>query len=105
MKENENLTRVKCSGLNLIKLINKCSENELCLDNLVRADAKTIMFSVNDNDLKKLKMLDLKDYTVEITHNGGLKRFLRTIYFRMGLIIGVVLSVMLLFFMILKDMI
>ena len=98
MKVNKNLTSVKCSGLNLIKLINKCSENELCLNNLSRIDAKTITFSLSDKDLKKLKYLDFKDYTIEVTHNGGIKRFLNTIYFRMGLLIGIVLSVMILFF-------
>jgi len=98
MKANNNLTRVSCGGLNLVKLVNLCSDNNIVLDNLIRIDSKTIEFSVNDNDLKIFKSLDLQNYNVEIISYGGLKKFLKTIYFRMGLIIGVVLSIILLFF-------
>ena len=88
MANQNNLTRISCKGLNLTTLINTCTNNNIYIENLDRLDGQTIEFSVTDKDLKKLKLLDLKNYDIKIIKNGGKKKLLNLIYMRMGLIIG-----------------
>ncbi len=96
MANQNNLTRISCKGLNLTTLINTCTNNNIYIENLDRLDGQTIEFSVTDKDLKKLKLLDLKNYDIKIIKNGGKKKLLNLIYMRMGLIIGMFLSIILL---------
>lgn len=96
--KSNNFNKIKCSGLNLAKFINICTENAVEIRNLIRIDSKTIEFDLNDKNLKKIKTLDLSGYDIKLVNIGGIRKLIKTIYFRMGLIIGFVISILLLLF-------
>jgi len=97
-RNNVYLNKLRCQGVNLINFINKCSDNKIELEDLVRIDSKTIEFSLTDNNLNKLKRLNLGNYKIEVISQGGIKKVFRILYMRMGLIIGVILALFILIF-------
>lgn len=97
MKKTNN-TIVKCTGNNLTKFLNLCIKEKITLNSLMRIDSKNIRFSISDKDLKILKTLDTYGYTLEIEKDGGIKKFKHFIVWNMGVFIGAILSIVLLFF-------
>lgn len=96
--KNNNLNKIKCTGFNLVKLINICTCNNIDLNNLIRIDSKAIEFEINDKSLKKLKALDLDEFDIKLINIGGFRKFIKTMCLRMGLVIGFLISIILLFF-------
>lgn len=91
-------TRILCKGNNIAGLINKCVAQNILLQNAIRLDAKSIEFDLNDLNLKKFKTLDLKNYTIAIQKSGGIESFKRILKFRCGLFVGIIVSILSLFF-------
>jgi len=93
MKKRNNLTTIECTGYNITKFINICLEKEVALENAIRKDSKTLIFSLNDNNLKKFNKLDIPGYTFKEIAAGGVKSLKNKLIYRCGLIIGLILSV------------
>ena len=98
-KINNNLYRIRCEGGNLTRLINYLKDNDVHMENIFREDYLTLEFSINDASYKKMKSLNLSNYNIKIKNIGGWSKFLHFVYFRMGLIIGLVCAIVLLFLM------
>lgn len=96
---NNSLTRIRCSGVNLLNFINQCSCQGINLVDLKRIDSRTLEFFINDSDYKILKSLDLRNYQISVVDIGGIKKLLRTLYRRMGLIIGGVIAIIIIILM------
>ena len=93
LRKKNNLNKLRCSGMNLVRFINVCTSNGIKLEQLLRIDSKTIEFEVNDYALKQINSIALDEYTIELVKVGGLRKIFKTIYFRMGIFIGFVLSI------------
>lgn len=96
-KISNNGTKIRCEGLNLIKIINLCVSNDIVLEDLTKYSSTCIEFYLNDYNLKRFKKLDLSNYVVKIEKIGGIKAFLNNILKRIGLVIGLASSIIFLF--------
>lgn len=91
-------TILVCEGTNISKLLNRCLELDITLQNAIRKDAKTLEFSIDDSNLKKFNTLDLKGYDVKVKNIGGKQRFKNLLITRCGLLIGLIISLIAIFF-------
>ncbi len=96
--QNNLRTRVKCTGLNLTKLINLCVSKNIEINDLVRTSYNEMTFSLNDENMGKLKGVDTTAYEIKVKKLGGLKKILNTIFIRMGLCIGLILGLLFVIF-------
>lgn len=90
---NNNLTKVKWNGLNFSNFISLCTTNNITLHSIKRLEGGSVEFELTDKDLKILQRLDISKYNLEIVKWGGLKNILNTLIYRVGLIIGLAVSI------------
>ncbi len=98
-KNNSNWARLKIKGSNTNLIINNCVKNDIELQNVYRPSNQEIEITLSDNNLKKFKNLDLENYEVTTLSTSLKQKFIHFLIFRIGLIIGVVASIILMFFM------
>lgn len=98
-KNNSNWARLKIKGSNTNLIINNCVKNDIELQNVYRPSNQELEITLSDNNLKKFKNLDLKNYEVTTLSTSLKQKFIHFLIFRIGLIIGVVVSIILMFFM------
>lgn len=98
-KNNSNWARLKIKGSNTNLIINNCVKNDIELQNVYRPSNQEIEITLSDNNLKKFKNLDLENYEVTTLSTSLKQKFIHFLVFRIGLIIGVVASIILMFFM------
>lgn len=84
-------------GNNISRLINNFVNANIEINNAKRIDAQTLEFDVDDNNLKKIQMLNLKNYELTYKTIGGKKRLKSVLINRSGLIIGIILSIIAIF--------
>ena len=92
-KIKNNMHKIKCNKCNLSSFINFCTTNGLTLHLLTHKADESVEFCVTDNDLHKLIELDNKSYNFQVVQIGGLRRLLNTLISRIGLVIGLILSI------------
>lgn len=93
---NNNGTKIKCTGLNLVKFVNECVNHNIELQGLKRLKNDEVEFYLTDSDLNKFNSLNLSNYNIEIEKFGGIRKILSFLLLRIGLIIGLVASIVLL---------
>lgn len=98
-KNNSNWARLKIKGSNTNLIINNCVKNDIELQNVYRPSNQELEITLSDNNLKKFKNLDLENYEVTTLSTSLKQKFIHFLIFRIGLIIGVVVSIILMFFM------
>ena len=98
-KNNSNWARLKIKGSNTNLIINNCVKNDIELQNVYRPSNQELEITLSDNNLKKFKNLDLENYEVTTLSTSLKQKFIHFLIFRIGLIIGVVTSIILMFFM------
>lgn len=92
-KSINNLTKISCSAVNLSKFLNICREHDITFYNLQRLDGNRVEFELTDKDMAKLTSLNLTNYHYEVVNVGGLRKALNTVIYRIGLIVGLALSI------------
>ena len=85
--------KIICSGDNVTRFINLCKSENINLMNIKKNSFKEIEFCVNVDDYKKLKTLNLTGYTLTMQNIVGLKKFKKNFVSRLGVFIGILLSV------------
>ena len=95
-KSNSNLLQVK--GIGVSRFINLCSSNNIEISNVIKVDAKTLEFNITDNNYSRLRRLNLNDYAIEVKKVGGKKLLVNCLIYRIGLIIGIIISLIGTFF-------
>jgi len=93
-----NDTQINCKGLNQSRLINLCISKGIEINNLNKISHSEMEFSLNDKNLKKFNSLDLSNYDISIKQIGGLKKLKNIFVYRIGLIIGLIISIMMMIF-------
>ncbi len=101
MKKNdiEYYCKISVDGINLNNLINSCVNAGIDLKNIVKVEPKKIEFSLSDGDLKKFKNINTQGLEIKILRQSMLRRFLHFLLYRIGLIVGLVVSFALILFM------
>lgn len=99
IKNNSKWARLKINGSNTNSLINNCVKNNIELHNVYRPNNQEIEITLSDNNLKKFKNLDLEKYEVTILSASLKQKLIHFLIFRIGLIIGILASIILMFFM------
>lgn len=89
--------RLKITGNNLTNFINVCVSNGIDIDNIYKEDSNCIQVNVKNNKYKLLKNIVKNQYKIEIISDNFSKRLMQIMKFRLGLIIGLVLSFVLFF--------
>lgn len=84
--------KINVSGLNLTNFINILIQHDINIQNLVRVNPSEIEFELYDRDLYKFNKLDKSKWQVKKISSGFKNRILHFLLYRMGLIIGIVLS-------------
>ena len=88
---------LKITGNNLTNFINVCIANNIVIDNICKNDSNSIDINVNNYDYKVIKNLVKNQYKIEIISDNFVRRLIRTVKFRMGMIIGLVVSLVMFF--------
>ena len=83
---------INVSGLNLTNFVNFCVSQGLNLKNLTKISSQEIEFELSDVDLIKFNKLDKSNWKVKSVSLGFKNRVLHFLLYRMGLIIGIALS-------------
>lgn len=100
MKKNRNiLNKVKVSGGNSISFINNCVSSGVKLNNINRTNIREITFDVTDKEYKKLSGIDNRGCNVSLLKIGGKKKLYDILIYRMGLVIGIIISLICLIIM------
>lgn len=89
---------VKCSGLNLNKFINSCISSGIEIFDMKYLDNKNATFIISEKDFKIFKTIDNFNLKVEIIDNGTRSRLKYFFTYRIGIVIGFFLSMLLLMF-------
>lgn len=97
-RKSNNDTLLICRGLGISRFINKCVDNNIEICNVIKCDSKTLEFNIDDSNYRKLKKIDLQEYTIEVKKVGGKRWLKQKLTYRCGLIIGLVLSIIAVFF-------
>ncbi len=93
MKRNRNyMNKVKVTGCNTINFINNCVSSGLKLNNLNRTSSKEFTFEITDKDYEYLSKIDNRGCNISILELGGKKKFVKGFVYRIGLVIGVIIS-------------
>jgi len=97
IKSNNN--NIVLTGNNISKLLNLFISSDITISNANRIDVKTLECSVDDNNLKKITALNLKNYEITYKSVGGKKKLKKILINRCGLIIGIILSILAMIFL------
>lgn len=98
-KSNSNLARLKITGTNTNSIINYCVANNIQIKDIYKENSKEIELSISDKDLQKLLKLDLANYEVSYLSSTIRQKFVHFLVYRIGLIVGILLSIIFMFFM------
>lgn len=91
--------RLNVKGLNLTNLINTCINEDITLLNLDKRNSREIEFSLSDKDLNKFRKINTSSLEVSFVSSSLKNKFIHFIIYRMGLIIGIIASLIFMFFM------
>ncbi|MBQ7351895.1 MAG: sporulation protein YqfD [Clostridia bacterium] len=80
------------SGRNFTNFLNSCIELNLTPQLIERIDSLTVRFFLSSKDAQVLKKSSLSNFAVKQISEGGLKKILHLCIYRIGLIIGLVVS-------------
>ncbi len=94
-----NLARLKVSGINVSSFINNCAKNDIELKYLKRSEAGCVEFSISDDNLKRLKSINIENAHIDTILPSKIDRFKHFFLYRIGLIIGLILSIVLMIFL------
>lgn len=86
------LTKIKIKSNSPNRIINQFLTSNINLIQLVKLNAKEFYCKVNDKDLKKIQKFENKDFEVEVSELGGISRLKKVLIYRIGLIIGLIIS-------------
>ena len=91
-------TKLELCGNNIINFINLCRNNNIIISNILKKNQSNIVFEIDDTNLNKLKTIDLSQYSIKIIRTGGKRRLKQILLQRIGLIIGLIISLAILLF-------
>lgn len=86
------LYRIRCTGPNLPLLISRMVSKDIKLHNVIRNDGN-IEFSLSSKDYNLLKDIVIDDYDIEVIKVGGIKSFNKLFLSKLGLVIGLIISI------------
>ncbi len=96
MIKSDFLYNISITGSNISSLITKLVSVGITLHNVNR-DKNSLFFSINEKDYRVLSNMSLDSYQIKVIHSGG-KSFIKyKLIANMGIIIGLVLSIILYF--------
>lgn len=93
------LAKIKISGYNLNNLLNTCIKSNIELNNVYRTSPQEMEITLSDGNLKVFRQLDLSKYDIEILTPTIKQRIKHFVIYRIGLIVGIIASIILFFFM------
>ena len=96
MARNDFLYDISITGSNISALITKLVSIGLVLHNVNR-DKNSLFFSISEKDYRKLSNINLDSYQVKIIRNGGTSYIKSKFIANLGIIIGLILSIILYF--------
>lgn len=94
-----NLARLKVTGVNVSSFINNCTKNDIELRYLRRCNTGCVEFSISDDNLKKLNALNFENAHIDTILPSKSERIKHFLLYRMGLIIGLIFSIVLMIFL------
>lgn len=86
------LYRIRCTGSNLPLLISRMISKDIKLHNVIRNEGN-IEFSLSNKGYNLLKDMETGGYNIEVVKVGGVKSFNKLILSKLGLIIGLITSI------------
>ena len=93
-----NKYKIMCTGANLNNLINICRRENIELFDVSKLSNNKMSFEINDGNYKRLSAMSLNGYLFEVCNVGGIKGLRRKLLYRVGVLIGIVLSLLLVLF-------
>ena len=87
-----NYTKITLIGLNLERYINVLRDKDIEINNIHRSNYNTISMYIRDEDIKVVKDI-ANNIDIEIIEYYGIKQLGRCIINRIGILIGVILSI------------
>ena len=93
----ENNYKLMCSGANINNFINLCKNENIEMFNLEKVENK-ITFEVTPADYNLIKNIGCRGCIVQVISLGGIKNIRKKSIFRLGLVVGFLLSVLLILF-------
>lgn len=90
-KAKNNYNIIRLNGLNTSSFLNLCIKNGMSLHLIKRCDGY-VELGISDKDLKTLKSINTDRYDWRLTRIGGAKRILNILFYRIGLIAGLIIS-------------
>lgn len=88
------LNKLKVEGLNLVSLLNLCALNNISVHNVKKFSPTIMEFELSDKDLNIFEKLDTHNYKIETVSIGGKKKFFGQAVYRIGLVIGLFVSIL-----------
>lgn len=85
--------KLSCTSPNCINLLNICNSNNIKIYNINKKE-DGVEFDVSSKDYEKLVKLDLRKYNINIIKKGGFKVLFNKLFFRSGLIVGLILCLL-----------
>lgn len=98
MKKNR-YARLNIKGYNLNNFLNTCINCNIELLDIEKINPKEMNVTLKDKDLKLFNRLDLSNYQIEILAPSVKNKFLHLLLYRIGLIVGCIVGVLLFCFM------
>lgn len=87
-----NYVKVKITGLNLTRLIDKLVARGICLDE-VKIKTNSVLFKINELDLKVLRDVCKKEHkTFSIYYSSGIKNFFRKLPYCFGIVLAGIIA-------------
>jgi len=97
-KDNINKYKILCTSPNSTNLINLCSANGIILSNIQKT-SKGMTFELSSKSYAQFKKLNTKGYILSVVRSGGMRVVLNNILYRIGLIIGLIICMLSMFFL------
>lgn len=98
MKKNK-LAQLQITGYNLNNLLNVCIKENIELQDIVKLSPQQMEVKLSDKNLKKFNKLNIDNYEIKVKYPSLFQRFLHFLIFRIGLIAGMVASIVLILVM------
>lgn len=98
MKKNK-LAQLEITGYNLNNLLNVCIKENIELQDIVKLSPQQMEVKLSDKNLKKFNKLNIDNYEIKVKYPSLFQRFLHFLIYRIGLIAGIVASIVLILVM------
>lgn len=105
MRRKDNYNIIGFEGLNLPSFVNLCTSSGMTLHSLEKLEGdngekpnRYVEFGISSRDLKTLKSLDTSRYQWKLLREGGFRRVLNFLMRRLGVVVGLVISIIAMFF-------